>query len=61
VTSLIQGEEMMTKDTVDVVLGIGPGGEEAAGRLAESGLTVAGVEAKLVGGECPFWGLSRRR
>jgi len=39
-----------------VVIGLGPGGEYAAGRLAEAGLAVAGVEARLVGGECPYWG-----
>ncbi len=39
-----------------VVIGMGPGGEAAAGRLAEAGLAVAGVEAHLVGGECPYWG-----
>jgi pyruvate/2-oxoglutarate dehydrogenase complex dihydrolipoamide dehydrogenase (E3) component len=39
-----------------VVLGMGPGGEEAAERLAEAGLSVAGVEDRLVGGECPYWG-----
>ena len=39
-----------------VVIGLGPGGEYAAGRRAESGLVVAGVEARLVGGECPYWG-----
>ncbi|HUZ38593.1 MAG TPA: FAD-dependent oxidoreductase [Streptosporangiaceae bacterium] len=39
-----------------VVIGMGPGGEYAAGRLAEAGLVVAGVEARLVGGECPYWG-----
>lgn len=38
-----------------VVLGMGPGGEEVAGRLADAGLEVAGVEAGLVGGECPYW------
>jgi pyruvate/2-oxoglutarate dehydrogenase complex dihydrolipoamide dehydrogenase (E3) component len=36
-----------------VVVGLGPGGEDAAGRLAEAGLDVVGVEAELVGGECP--------
>ena len=35
---------------------MGPGGEEVAGRLAEAGLSVAGVERELVGGECPYWG-----
>ncbi len=39
-----------------VVLGLGPGGEEVAGRLAEAGLAVAGVESRLVGGECPYFG-----
>lgn len=39
-----------------VVLGMGPGGEDVAGRLAEAGLDVVGVEAGLVGGECPYWG-----
>ncbi|GAA3825128.1 NAD(P)/FAD-dependent oxidoreductase [Sphaerisporangium flaviroseum] len=39
-----------------IVVGLGPGGEEVAGRLAEAGLAVAGVEADLVGGECPYWG-----
>jgi pyruvate/2-oxoglutarate dehydrogenase complex dihydrolipoamide dehydrogenase (E3) component len=47
----------MTVHEVDVVaLGMGPGGEDAAERLAEAGLSVAGVEARLVGGECPYWG-----
>ena len=39
-----------------VVVGLGPGGEEAAGKLAESGLNVVGIEAELLGGECPYWG-----
>jgi pyruvate/2-oxoglutarate dehydrogenase complex dihydrolipoamide dehydrogenase (E3) component len=39
-----------------IVVGMGPGGEDAAGRLAEAGLVVIGVEAELVGGECPYWG-----
>ena len=38
-----------------VVIGLGPGGEALASRLAEAGLAVAGVEARLVGGECPYW------
>ncbi len=44
-------------ERVDViVVGMGPGGEDVAGRLAEAGLDVVGVEAELVGGECPYWG-----
>jgi pyruvate/2-oxoglutarate dehydrogenase complex dihydrolipoamide dehydrogenase (E3) component len=39
-----------------VVVGMGPGGEDVAGRLAEAGLDVVGVERQLVGGECPYWG-----
>ncbi len=35
---------------------MGPGGEEVAGKLAEAGLKVVGIEAALVGGECPYWG-----
>jgi pyruvate/2-oxoglutarate dehydrogenase complex dihydrolipoamide dehydrogenase (E3) component len=39
-----------------VVIGLGPGGEEVASRLAEAGLAVVGIERELVGGECPYWG-----
>jgi pyruvate/2-oxoglutarate dehydrogenase complex dihydrolipoamide dehydrogenase (E3) component len=39
-----------------IVVGLGPGGEEVAGRLAEAGLNVVGIEAELLGGECPYWG-----
>jgi pyruvate/2-oxoglutarate dehydrogenase complex dihydrolipoamide dehydrogenase (E3) component len=39
-----------------VVLGMGPGGEDVAGNLAEAGLSVVGIDAGLVGGECPYWG-----
>ncbi|MEV6181687.1 hypothetical protein ACIHAR_37505 [Streptomyces sp. NPDC052016] len=38
-----------------VVLGLGPGGEYIAGALAEAELDVVGIEAELVGGECPLW------
>ncbi|MFJ6196721.1 dihydrolipoyl dehydrogenase family protein [Micromonospora sp. NPDC092111] len=48
---------MAEPELVDVVVvGLGVGGEEVAGRLAEAGLTVVGVERDLVGGECPYWG-----
>ncbi len=39
-----------------VVIGLGPGGEYAAGALAEAGLHVTGIESRLVGGECPYYG-----
>jgi len=39
-----------------VVVGLGPGGEEVAEKLVEAGLAVVGIEAELVGGECPYWG-----
>ncbi len=39
-----------------VVVGMGPGGEHVANELAKAGLSVAGVEDRLVGGECPYWG-----
>ena len=38
-----------------VIIGAGPGGEVAAGRLAKAGLEVAIVEDRKVGGECSFW------
>jgi dihydrolipoamide dehydrogenase len=38
-----------------VVIGGGPAGEVAAGRLADHGLEVALVEDRLVGGECSYW------
>jgi pyruvate/2-oxoglutarate dehydrogenase complex dihydrolipoamide dehydrogenase (E3) component len=46
-----------TTDTADVVvLGMGVGGELLAAELAGAGLDVVGIEARLVGGECPYWG-----
>ena len=46
-----------TDHTFDViVIGLGPGGEHVAGSLAERGLRVLGVDRRLVGGECPYWG-----
>jgi pyruvate/2-oxoglutarate dehydrogenase complex dihydrolipoamide dehydrogenase (E3) component len=39
-----------------VVIGMGPGGEHVAEALAGAGLAVAGIESRLTGGECPYWG-----
>src|ERR1700684_1590100 len=39
-----------------IVIGVGPGGGPVAAELARAGLAVAGVEDRLVGGECPYWG-----
>jgi pyruvate/2-oxoglutarate dehydrogenase complex dihydrolipoamide dehydrogenase (E3) component len=48
---------MAERTVVDaVVLGLGPGGEDVAGRLAEAGWSVVGIDKELVGGECPYWG-----
>lgn len=38
-----------------IVIGAGPAGEVAAGRLAERGRSVAVVERELVGGECSYY------
>ncbi|WP_327139457.1 dihydrolipoyl dehydrogenase family protein [Nocardia sp. NBC_01327] len=46
----------MPAEVVDaVVVGMGPGGEDVATRLAQAGLTVVGVEGRLLGGECPYY------
>jgi pyruvate/2-oxoglutarate dehydrogenase complex dihydrolipoamide dehydrogenase (E3) component len=47
---------MTTRDVDVVVLGLGPGGEHAAIKLARAGLDVVAVESRLVGGECPYYG-----
>ncbi len=39
-----------------IVIGAGPAGENAAGRVVDGGLTAAIVERELVGGECSYWG-----
>jgi pyruvate/2-oxoglutarate dehydrogenase complex dihydrolipoamide dehydrogenase (E3) component len=46
----------MPNDEFDViVIGAGPAGEVAAGRLADNGLEVAICEQELIGGECSFY------
>ncbi len=39
-----------------VVLGLGPGGESVATEAATAGMTVVGIDERLVGGECPYYG-----
>ena len=39
-----------------VVIGLGPGGEATAAALAGAGLDVVGIDERLVGGECPYYG-----
>ncbi len=39
-----------------IVVGLGPGGEHVAIKLGEAGLRVLGIEERLVGGECPYFG-----
>ena len=46
----------MNEQAEVIVVGMGPGSEDVAERLAEAGLDVVGIDGKLVGGECPYWG-----
>jgi pyruvate/2-oxoglutarate dehydrogenase complex dihydrolipoamide dehydrogenase (E3) component len=39
-----------------IVVGLGPGGEHVALKLGQAGWRVLGVEERLVGGECPYFG-----
>ena len=52
-TAGMAAEESVEVDVV--VIGAGPAGENAAGRCADGGLSVAIVERELVGGECSYW------
>jgi pyruvate/2-oxoglutarate dehydrogenase complex dihydrolipoamide dehydrogenase (E3) component len=47
---------MATNSCDVVVVGLGPGGEATATALAKAGLSVVGVDERLVGGECPYFG-----
>lgn len=38
-----------------IVIGTGPAGQVCAGELAGAGMSVAAIEAELVGGECAFY------
>jgi pyruvate/2-oxoglutarate dehydrogenase complex dihydrolipoamide dehydrogenase (E3) component len=38
-----------------IVLGVGTCGEDLSLQLLDGGLDVTGIEASLVGGECPYW------
>jgi hypothetical protein len=38
-----------------IIIGMGPGGEAAAGRLLDAGRRVAVIERELIGGECAYW------
>jgi pyruvate/2-oxoglutarate dehydrogenase complex dihydrolipoamide dehydrogenase (E3) component len=49
------GVEMPGTEVDVVVIGLGPGGEDVGARLARAGLAVVGVDARLVGGECPYY------
>ncbi|HJP80015.1 MAG TPA: NAD(P)/FAD-dependent oxidoreductase [Pseudonocardiaceae bacterium] len=47
----------MVAQSVDVVVvGMGPGGEDLASKLAVAGLSVVGIDQRLLGGECPYFG-----
>jgi pyruvate/2-oxoglutarate dehydrogenase complex dihydrolipoamide dehydrogenase (E3) component len=46
----------VTEQADVIVVGLGPGSEDVAERLAVAGLDVVGIDAELKGGECPYWG-----
>ena len=46
----------MAEQAEVIVVGMGPGSEDLAEKLAVEGLDVVGIDGNLVGGECPYWG-----
>src|SRR3954466_6211958 len=48
--------EMGASEFDVIVVRLGPGGEHVAIKLGEAGWRVLGVEERLVGGECPYYG-----
>ncbi|NLF13252.1 MAG: NAD(P)/FAD-dependent oxidoreductase [Anaerolineaceae bacterium] len=48
-------DEDHSGDADVIVLGVGTCGEDLSLRLLGAGLDVIGIEAALVGGECPYW------
>jgi len=47
--------ETQSEEVDVVVIGVGTCGEDLSLRLLNVGLDVVGIEANLVGGECPYW------
>ncbi len=54
-TQRSEGIKVAEIDTDVIVLGVGTCGEDLSLRLLGEGLSVVGIEANLVGGECPYW------
>lgn len=44
-----------THESDVIVIGMGVGGETVASQLLDAGLSVVGIEPRLVGGECPYY------
>ncbi|HEY3535495.1 MAG TPA: NAD(P)/FAD-dependent oxidoreductase [Pedococcus sp.] len=53
---MTEPSEQQTTQCDVVVIGLGPGGEATATELAKAGLAVVGIDERLVGGECPYFG-----
>ena len=51
----------MTEQADVIVVGMGPGGEDAAGRLAEAGLDVVGIDGAWSAASAPTGGASPPR